>query len=123
MKLYAKCPKCKSEISFTKWVSDRIEFKKSNGEYISLTCKNCNKKTKFHIVNIEAKENKIAHFIALSVLLIGTSLLLIFLWDFLFLTINIYTIAGLLSILVVPSIIFGIITKNERKRVRLFNYS
>lgn len=123
MKLYTKCTNCKSDISFWTWTSDRVGFKKSNGDYISLTCKNCNQNTKYHIDDVKAKESKLAYIIALLIFLAGTPILFLFLWDYMFMTNNIYTILGLVIPLIVPSLIFGIITKNDRQRVRLFNRS
>lgn len=123
MRLYTDCLKCKTEISFWTWKSDRVDFKKSTGENIVLTCKNCSHSDKYKIDNIKAKESKIAFITSLAVLVIGSPILYFALSDYIFKTNNVYTIAGLVTCLTIPSLIFSIITKNDRERARLFNRS
>ena len=123
MKLYAVCIKCKSDIPFWTWNVHRTDFKKSNNEWITLNCKKCNHKDKYHIDTISARESKVALISGLTIFLVGTPLLFIFLWDYLFTTNNIYTIFGLVAPLIIPSLIYGIISKNDLQRVRNFNRS
>jgi len=123
MRLYATCNKCKSDISIWTWKENRIDFKKSKQEWFSLTCKKCNHLDKYHIDSFSARNSKIALIIGLITFVIGTLFLLIFLWDYLFKTNNIYTIFGLISLLVVPSLVYGIISKNDLQRVCNFNRS
>jgi hypothetical protein len=123
MKLYTVWNKCKSDISFWTWNVNRIDFKKSKNEWILLTCKKCNHKENHHIDTISARESKVAMIIGLTIFLVGTSLLFIFLWDYLFKTNNVYTIIGLVTPLIVPSLIYGIISRNDGQRVRNFNRS
>ena len=123
MELHATCKKCKSDISFWTWKETRMDFKKSKNENISLSCKKCNHLDNYHIDFISAKESKIALIIGLIILVAGTSFSMIFLWDYLFKTNNLYTIFGLTSILLVPSLVYGIISKNDNQRVRNFNKS
>ena len=123
MKVYTKCKKCKSDISFSTWETDRVGLKMSKGESIKLTCKKCNFSANYAIDDFKAKESKIAHLIALLVFLIGTPILFILLWDKMFKTNNIYTIYGLVIPLIIPSIIFTIISRNDRLRVSSFNRS
>jgi hypothetical protein len=123
MRLYATCSKCKSDISFWSWKETRMDFKKSKHEKISLTCKKCNHLEKYHIDLISAKNSKIAIIIGLMIFVFGTLFSLIFLWDYLFESNNVYTIFGLISILLIPSIVYGIISKNDVQRIRNFNRS
>jgi hypothetical protein len=123
MRLYVDCLKCKTEISFWTWNSDRVDFKKSTGENIVLTCKKCSHFDKYNIDNVKAKESKIALITSLSFLLIGTPILFITLSDYMFKTNNVYTIACLVTCLTIPSLTFGIMTRNDRIRVRIFNRS
>ena len=123
MKLFTNCSNCKTEISFSTWYSDRVEFKKSKGDNVKLTCKSCNKTDKYHINSIKAKKSKFALLIAFIIFLIGTPILLLFLWDY-FLKVNyFYGMLGLLIPLTIPSVIYMVISKNESSRVRLFNNS
>ncbi len=123
MKLYAVCNECKSEISFWTWNVNRIDFKKSKNEWIPLLCKNCNREEKYHIDTISAKESKVALIVGLILLLVGTPLLFIFLWDYLFEFNNVYTIFGLVTPLIIPGLIYRVISKNDLQRVRNFNRS
>ena len=123
MKVYTRCKKCKSDISYSTWESDRVGMKMSLGNKIELRCKQCNYEDQYEIDGFKAKENRIAHFIALLVFLIGTPIILVLLWDKIFMTNNIYTILALVTPLVIPSVIFGIISKNDRQRVSIFNRS
>ena len=123
MKLYTKCSTCMTDISLWTWYSDRIDFKKSNKDFINLTCKKCKQTDRYNIDNVKAKESNTAQIIALSIFLIGTPVLLIFLWDYIFKINNIYAILILILPLIVPSLIYSIIIKNDRQRVRLFNVS
>jgi hypothetical protein len=112
-----------TDISLWTWYSDRIDFKKSNKDFINLTCKKCKQTDRYNIDNVKAKESNTAQIIALSIFLIGTPVLLIFLWDYIFKINNIYAILILILPLIVPSLIYSIIIKNDRQRVRLFNVS
>lgn len=123
MKVYTKCKKCKSDISFSTWETDRVGLKMSKGNSLKLTCKKCNFSGNYAIDGFKAKESKIAHLIALLVFLIGTPILFALLWDKMFKTNNIYTIFGLVIPLIIPSTIFGIISRNDRLRVCTFNRS
>lgn len=123
MKLYAACEKCKSDISFWTWKETRMDFKKSKKENILLSCKKCNHSYKYSIDFIYAKESKIAMAVGLIILVAGSSFSMIFLWDYLFQTNNIYTIFGLTGILLIPSIVYRILSKNDVQRVRDFNRS
>ena len=104
------------------WISDRVELKRTKGESIDMYCKKCNKKGKYDIDNLKAQESKVALIIGLLIFLIGTPVLLIILWDYIWLS-GIYGVVSLLSIVLVPSLIYGIINKNEMNRVRTFNGS
>ena len=112
-----------SDISLWTWYSDRIDFKKSNKDFINLTCKKYKQTHKYNIDNVKAKESKIAQIIALELFVIGTPILFVFLWDYMFKTNNIYTILIFLLPFIVPSLIYNIIIKNDRQRVNLFNRS
>ena len=123
MKLFTNCSNCKTEISFSTWYSDRVEFKKSKGDSLNLNCKSCNKTDKYYIDKIKAKESKFALLIAFFFFLIGTPILLFFLWDYFFKVNYFYGMLGLLIPLTIPSIIYMVISKNESSKVKLFNRS
>ena len=123
MILFTNCKSCKSEISFRKLFSDRVEFKKLVGDSLELTCKSCNKTDKYRTDNVKAKESKLALLIAFLIFLIGTPILLLFLWDYFFKVNYFYAMLGLFLPLTIPSTIYLIINRNERLKVRLFNRS
>lgn len=123
MKLFTNCKNCKSEIRFKSWYSDRVEIKKSVGDSLQLKCKSCNKTDKYRIDTIKAKESKLALFFAFIIFLIGTPIMLFFLWDYFLKANYLYGILGLLLPLIIPSVIYMIVNKNESSKVRLFNQS
>lgn len=123
MKVYTRCSGCKSIVSFWTWESDRVGLKMSKGNSVDLTCKRCNFSGKYVIDDFKAKESKIAHLIALLVFFVGTPILLVLLWDKMFMTNYIYSIFILVIPIIIPSFIFGIIHRNDRLRVMSFNRS
>lgn len=123
MKVYTRCEKCKSDISFSTWETDRIGLKMSKGNSLNLTCRKFNYSGNYAIDDFKAKESKIAHLIALLIFIIGTPILFVLLWDKMFKTNNIYTIFILVIPLIIPSTIFAIISRNDRLRVSSFNRS
>lgn len=93
-----------------------------HGDRIELHCKACNKMDKYPIDDLKAKESKIAILIGLLVLFLGTLIVLILLWDYIWQT-GLYDALGLILIITIPSSIYVIINRNENQRVRLFNNS
>lgn len=122
MRLYVTCKYCKKELSKWLWISDRVELKKDKGDSIELFCKSCNNKERYNIDNLKAQESKVALIIGLLIFLLGTPTILILLWDYIWLS-GVYGVIGILSIVLIPSIIYGIINKNETNRIRAFNRS
>lgn len=64
------------------WVSTRVDLKMKFSDKIEINCKNCNRTNKYSIDDLKARESKIAALIGLVVLIIGTPVILILLWDF-----------------------------------------
>jgi hypothetical protein len=82
MRIHTNCKHCKSEISFWVWASDRVEIKKTKGDFLELTCKKCKQKGEYDIDQIKARESKIALLVGLLIFVIGTPTILIFMWDY-----------------------------------------
>jgi len=122
MKLFIKCANCKSIISFRTWCVDRVSLKMSKGDSIDLTCKQCNKSSTYDVDDLKARESKIAILVALAIFVIGTPVLLILIWDYLWQA-GIYTVLAILFIIGVPIIVFGIINKQDSQRISRFNRS
>ncbi len=121
MKLTTPCKKCKSKISIWDLSTDRGEFAKTTGENIDLTCKKCNHKDLYHVDEIEATPGIILHIIASLILIVGTPLIVYLIWSFLEMKGNpIYKIPPILLILI-PVIVYRILLKGDRNRVRIFN--
>jgi len=121
MKLYTNCHNCKKEIRFSSWESDRVELSKSKGDKIELTCKNCGRKDLYHVNRIKATESKFAQIIGLIIFLVGTPLVFLWIWDYIFQSDYIYVIAGLIGMIGVPFMIYSVIEREQRKKVRQFN--
>ena len=122
MKVYSTCTDCKKEISIRTWATTRVDLKMKHGDSIELHCKACNKSDKYLINDIIAKDSKIAILVGLIVLIIGTPITLILLWDYIWQS-GLYGAFGLILIIGIPSFIYMIINNNDQKRVRFFNRS
>lgn len=122
MKLYTKCSECKNEITTKSWHSTRVDFKMQHGEMIEIKCKSCNRIDKYSIDDLRAKESKVAALIGLIVLIVGTPIVLILLWDYIWQT-GLYGAFGLILIIGIPSSVYLIINKNDQNRVSSFNRS
>ncbi len=70
---------------------------------------------------IKATESIIAKIIKLIILLVGTPLVLFWVWDYIFQFTYIYAIAGMVGILGVPFAVYFVIEKEQRKKVKQFN--
>ncbi len=121
MRLYTNCHNCKKEIRFSSWESDRVELSRSKGDKIELTCKNCGHKDFYHINRIQATESKIAQIIGLTIFLAGTPLVFLWIWDYIFQFAYIYVIVGLVGMIGFPFMIYSVIEREQRKKVRQFN--
>lgn len=122
MNLYSKCIDCKNEIKIKSWASTRVDLKMKYGDKIEIKCKACNKTKKYHVNDLRARESKIAALIGLMVMIIGTPIILILLWDYIWQS-GLYGAFGLISIIGIPGSVYMIINKNDQIRVSSFNRS
>ncbi|MBS2099210.1 hypothetical protein [Carboxylicivirga linearis] len=122
MKLYTICKDCKKEIGIWTWATDRVELKMNHGQDMQLHCNHCKKTNDYLIEDLKAKDNQIAILIGITVFIIGTPTLLIFLWDYIWQS-GLYAVFGLVAIIGIPSLIYSVISKNDLDRVRNFNRS
>ena len=120
MKLYTQCTSCKKDISFWTWSQTRIELQKTKGKLLLLTCKKCGHSNKYDLNDIEAKPSRFALVISLIIFVFGTLFLLIMFSDYIW-EVGIYGVVTISSIVLIPSIVFTIINKNDRQRVNTFN--
>mgnify|MGYP006995672951 CR=1 FL=1 len=121
MRLYANCHNCRNEIRFSTSEPDRVELSKSKGNKIELTCNHCGQTDSYHVNKIKATESKIAQIIGLIIFIVGTPLTLYLIWGYIFRFTYIYVIAGLIGLIGIPFMIYAIIEKEQRKKIRLFN--
>jgi len=70
---------------------------------------------------IKATESKISQIIGLTIFIIGTPLVFLWIWDYIFQFAYIYLIAGLVGVIGVPFMIYSVIEREQRKKVRQFN--
>ncbi|MBP0904464.1 hypothetical protein [Mariniflexile gromovii] len=121
MKLFAKCSKCKHEISFSSNHKTRVEFAMYEGKIKTLICDICGNKNSFKVNDIFAKESKLAFIIAGIVFLIGTPILIYYLPIFILKYGGLYTSLGAGGLLLIPGFIYSNILKEDRIRVNTFN--
>ena len=75
----------------------------------------------YHVNRIIASESKIAKIIGLIIFLVGTPLMFLWIWDYIFQSAYVYVIAGLIGLIGIPSMIYSIIEKEQKNKIRLFN--
>ncbi len=121
MKLYTRCSKCRKEINFSVWVSDRFGLAAKMGEKIELKCIQCNTIDKYHVNDIKAEKNKIVALSALLILLLGTTGIVIFIWDYIFRIADMYAISAFIGVIGIPMFFYQAITSDQEKKVWLFN--
>ncbi len=114
MKVYAKCEYCKSDVSKWIWAENKVDLKKTNGETIKIQFSKCSKSNNINIDKLKARESKIAQIISILAFLAGTPVLFLLVWDYLFKTNNIYSIAILVTPIIVPSIIYSVVSKCKK---------
>lgn len=93
-----------------------------HGDKIEIKCKACNKTKKYAIDDLRARESKIAALIGLVVLIIGTPIVFILLWDSIWQS-GLYGAFGLILIIGIPGSVYMIINKNDHNKVSSFNRS
>ena len=121
MRLYTNCHNCRKEIKFSTSEPDRVELSKSKGDKIELTCNHCGQTDFYHVNEIKATESKTAQIVGLIIFVIGTPLAFYLIWDYIFRFTNIYAIAGLIGIIGVPFMVYSVINRDQKRKVRLFN--
>ncbi|MGW1456515.1 hypothetical protein ACWBC2_16130 [Salegentibacter agarivorans] len=122
MKLYSKCTNCLAEMMLKSDSHNRGEFAMLEGKIKKIRCKHCASDQNIHVNNIYAKESKLALVIALLIFSIGTPLtVFLMLKVFTIASVNHYVILIAGGILLIPVIIYIIITKEEQTRVSSFN--
>ncbi len=121
MKIYGKCNSCENENRFWSNSSTRVQFAMNEGEIKKITCKNCKVINEIHIDELYTKKSKLAQILAGLIFIIGTPLTFFFILPALSETINNYLIFIIGGLLLVPVVIYGIINKQDQKRVSSFN--
>lgn len=91
------------------------------GRYIELNCNDCGHIDKYHINDLRAEKSNLALLSGLLIFAIGTPLVFFFLWDKIFSTSNIYFMIVIVGIILIPIKIYGLIQKDERKKINHFN--
>lgn len=121
MKLFAKCTKCKHEMSFDSNHKTRVEFAMYDGHTKTLNCKNCQQSNNLKVNDLYAKESKTAIKIASLIFLIGTPILIYYIPTFLLKYGGLYSTLGIAGFMLIPVFVYSNILKEDRIRVNTFN--
>lgn len=121
MKLFGKCPQCKSEVSFYSDSSTRVEFSMREGKTKKISCDECGSVSELSINNIYTKKSNLALLIAGLIFLVGTPLIIYSFKDILFSLKGPYSVLAISGLFVLPSIVYFIIQKEDQNRVSTFN--
>ena len=121
MKLIVICKECRHQIKVKNSVNDRAELARELGDEFYLKCKECSKESKYHVNDVKAKESKLIAAIAFGIFILGTGIVGYVLRDYLLIPNNPYNALAIGELLLIPSVIYLIITKQERDNARRFN--
>ncbi len=121
MKLFIFCSNCRNKIKLKYYVNDRAELLKKLGVRISLVCKECSLSKNYHVNDVKATESKLTLLFATMILFFGTGIVGYLVKDFIFGASVSYAIYVILGMILVPSIIYIMIKKQERDSIRRFN--
>lgn len=121
MILQSKCHNCGKQIRFYSFASDRWELSNHKSfTKITLKCRNCGLKDNYHINDVFAK-SKIIQILSLLIFVIGTPLILFLLWDYIWTLRNVYAISVIIGLIMIPSTISIIMTRNIEFQQNTFN--
>lgn len=121
MILQVKCHHCSQKAIVRESVTDRVEMIKKTGMTFPLTCNNCSKMDIYNVNEVNAKEGRMMTAIASGIFIIGTPLIGYLLRDYLFLSNNPYNTLSIAGLLLVPSMIYVLLSRQEREKARRFN--
>lgn len=121
MRLYTNCINCKSEINFRNTASDRFVLAKRRGEQVKLNCESCGTTKEYHVNDLKAEESRIVGIISVFIFLVGTTVLLIYLWPYIFQISSVYAISGAVGILTIPFMAYQAINSGQANKVKYFN--
>jgi len=121
MKLYVNCKNCRAKIRVKSLASDRAELVREKGGEFMLQCNGCSNENRYHTNDVMARESKSIAVIALVIFFFGTGAIAYLLRNHLFMLHNPYNILAIGGVLLIPSIVFMLLTKQERDNTRRFN--
>ncbi len=121
MKLITNCKHCQKEIRVKSMSNDRPELAKEMGNEFTLNCEHCLRKDRYSANEVKAKESKSIKIFSLLVFLIGTGFLACFFRDFVFISESPKFLFYVCATLTVPAVFYGLLTKQDRDKVRDFN--
>lgn len=111
MKLVAICKNCRSEIRVIPITNDRAELARKKGDSFQLRCNECEKKYYYHVNKVKAKKSKWLALSALIILTVGTVVVGYLLFN----------ISRFSRLIVIPSIVYFIINRQETNNIEQFN--
>ena len=121
MKLIVNCKNCRNKIKLKNSVNDRAELARELGNEFKLKCEECQKEDNYHVNDVKAKESKLIALIAFGIFIFGTGIIGYLLRDYLFMPNNPYNVLAIGGLLLIPSAVYMIMTKQERDNARRFN--
>lgn len=119
MKLILNCKKCRNQIKLTHSVNDRGELARETGDDFKRKCPECSAIRSYHVNEVIAQESRLIAVIAFMILLLGTAVIFFYLKDFLLRPNNPYNVLLIAGLLLIPSLIYMVLKKQELKNVKL----
>ena len=109
-------------IFLSRWVgTSHLQSLRQLGNEFKLKCEECQKEDNYHVNDVKAKESKLIALIAFGIFIFGTGIIGYLLRDYLFMPNNPYNVLAIGGLLLIPSAVYMIMTKQERDNARRFN--
>jgi len=121
MKLIIQCKSCKENFRIRARAKDRFVLAKKLGKKPTLKCKYCQKSHAYVINEIKAEVNKRILMLASIILVVGTVITFLLIWDYIAILANVYTVVSLFGLLTMPYLIYEGINQEQRTNVNYFN--
>jgi len=122
MILLIKCNYCYKQIKVKKSATDRAQLERILGNSaVRISCPNCLHEELRSINEVKAKESKFISAVAFLFFLCGTGAIALFLKDYLMAPNSPYNAFSIAGMLLIPSIVYVLLHKQEMENVKRFN--
>ena len=121
MKLRVNCKSCRKSIPLHSKAKDRFALAEIVGENFEVQCLKCTNISVYHVNDVKAYPSHWFTLLLLFVLTGGPVLIFVFTWEYFLRISNVYVIAILIGLLLVPYFIYEAFNNTVKNKVNYFN--